>query len=158
MRAIGRLNPLAVIRAKKPGLHPDGGNLYLQVGPSGSKSWLFRFMLNGKARGMGLGSLADISLAEARSLAGACRRQLHEGIDPIEARNAQRAAAKLDAARSMTFRQCAEACIASHRAGWRSLKHAKEWSATLEAYAFPVLGALPVQQIDVTLVMKVARW
>ena len=132
-RTIGRLNSLAVARAKRPGLYPDGGNLYLQVGPSGSKSWLFRFTLNGRARAMGLGALSDISLAEARSLAGVCRRQLHEGIDPIEARNAQRAAAKLDAARSMTFQQCAEACIASHRAGWRSVRHANDWSATLEA-------------------------
>jgi integrase len=154
-RTIGRLNSLAVARAKRPGLYPDGGNLYLQVGPSGSKSWLFRFTLNGRARAMGLGAQADISLAEARSWAVTCRRQLHEGIDPIEARNIQRAAAKLDAARSMTFRQCAEACIASHRAGWRSLKHAKDWSAMLEAYAFPAFGNLPVQQVDVALVMKV---
>ena len=151
MRATGRLNPLAVMRAKKPGLHPDGGNLYLQVGPSGSKSWLFRFTLNGRARAMGLGPLADIGLAEARSLAGACRRQLHEGIDPIEARNAQRAAAKLDAARSMTFRQCAEACIAARQAGWRNAKHAKQWPATLQAYAFPVFGDLPVAAIDTAL-------
>jgi integrase len=140
---------------EETGLHPDGGNLYLQVGPSGSKSWLFRFMLKGRARGMGLGPLADISLAGARSLAGVCRRQLHEGIDPIEARNAQRAAAKLDAARSMTFRQCAEACIASYKAGWRSGKHGRQWAKTLETYAFPVFGDLPVQQVDVALVMKV---
>ena len=154
-RTIGRLNPLAVARAKKPGLHPDGGNLYLQVGPSGSKSWLFRFTLDGRARAMGLGALSDISLAEARSLAGVCRRQLHEGIDPIEARNAQRAAAKLNATRSMTFRQCAEACLASHKAGWRSGKHGRQWAKTLETYAFPVFGNLPVQQIDVALVTKV---
>jgi integrase len=55
----------------------------------------------------------------------------------------------------MNFRQCAEAYIASHRTGWRSEKHAKTWSATLEAYAFPVFGDLPVQQVDVALVMKV---
>ena len=153
-RIIGRLNPLAVTRAKRPGLHPDGGGLYLQITKPGVKSWLFRFMLNGKARAMGLGPLADVSLVHARGLAGACRRQLLEGVDPIEARRAQRTAAQLEMLKAVTFQQCAEAYIAAHKPGWRSAKHAEQWPNTLKAYAYPVFGALPVQQIDVALVMR----
>ncbi|HKF62592.1 MAG TPA: tyrosine-type recombinase/integrase [Dongiaceae bacterium] len=103
---------------------------------------------------MGLGPVADVSLAHARGLAGACRRQLQEGVDPIEARRAQRTAAQLEAANAITFQQCAEAYFAAHKPGWRSAKHARQWTSTLKAYAYPVFGALPVQQIDVALVMR----
>jgi len=64
--------------------------LYLQVSDGGGKSWLFRFMLAGRARAMGLGSLNTISLAEARDEAMRCRKLLREKIDPIEARNTSR--------------------------------------------------------------------
>jgi integrase len=154
-RTIGRLKALTVDRARRPGLHPDGGGLYLQITKTGARSWLFRFMLNGKARAMGLGPVVDVSLAQARALVGACRRQLQEGIDPIEARKAQRSAAYLEMARAMTFEQCAETYIAAHRPGWRSARHASHWTNTLKAYAYPVFGALPVPQVDVALVMKV---
>jgi hypothetical protein len=150
-RIIGRLNALAVARAKRSGLHPDGGGLYLQITKPGVKSWLFRFMLNRKARAMGLGPVADVSLAHARGLAGVCRRQLQEGVDPIEARRARRTAAQLEAANAVTFQQCAETYFAAHKSGWRSAKHAKQWTNALKAYAYPVFGALPVQQIDVAL-------
>jgi integrase len=155
VRTIGRLNPLAVSRAKRPGLYPDGGGLYLQITKAGAKSWLFRFMLNGRARAMGLGALADVSLADARGQATKCRRQLQDGIDPIEARKAQKAAAKLEAAKAMTFRQAGEVCIAARKAGWKNAKHTDQWTNTLEAYAYPVLGGLPVQQVDTGSVMKV---
>jgi integrase len=154
VRTIGRLNPLAVARAKRPGLYPDGGGLYLQITKAGVKSWLYRFMLQRKARAMGLGALADVSLADARGQAAACRRQLQDGIDPIEARIARKAAAQLEAAKAMTFRQCAEAYLAAHRAAWKNAKHADQWGNTLEAYVYPIFGALPVQQVDVALVMK----
>ena len=68
----------------------DGGGLYLQVGESSAKSWLYRFMLNGRAREMGLGSLRAVSLASAREKAARCRALLADGIDPIEARKAER--------------------------------------------------------------------
>jgi integrase len=152
---MGRLNPLAVSRAKRPGLHPDGGGLYLQITRAGVKSWLFRFMLNKKARAMGLGALVAVSLADARGQATACRRQLQEGIDPIEARKTRKAAAQLEAAKALTFRQCAEAYISSHKAGWRNAKHRAQWPSTLESYAYPEFRSLPVQQVDTALVLKV---
>jgi integrase len=155
VRTIGRLKPLAVSRAKRPGLHPDGGGLYLQITKAGVRSWLFRFMLNGKARAMGLGPFPDISLSEARASALECRRLRREGIDPIEAQKARKAAAKLDAAKALTFRQCADAYISSHKAGWRNAKHRAQWPSTLEAYAYPEFGNLPVQQVNTGLVMQV---
>jgi integrase len=104
---------------------------------------------------MGLGPLHTVSLAEARAKARECRQLRLEGIDPIDARNAKRAEAKLEAAKTMTFRQCAEAYIAAHAPGWKNAKHAAQWPSTLEDYVYPVFGALPVQVIDVGLVMKV---
>jgi integrase len=94
-------------------------------------------------------------LQEARAKALDARRLRHEGTDPIEARRATRMRARLDAAKAITFRECAESYIASHRAGWRNGKHAAQWEATLATYAEPVVGALPMQAIDTALVLKV---
>jgi hypothetical protein len=104
---------------------------------------------------MGLGPLALFGLSEARAKALDARRLRHEGIDPIEARRAERQQARLDAARAMTFQQCAAAHINAHRPGWRTSKHAAQWEATLATYAGPVIGALPVQVIDTALVLRV---
>ncbi len=135
-------------------MYPDGGGLYLQVTGAGAKSWIYRFMLRGKAREMGLGPLSVVSLLEARARAGECRRLRHEGIDPIEAKRAARAEAALDAARALTFKDAAKACVAAHRAGWRNAKHAAQWESTLATYAEPVFGTGSVQAIDTALVMK----
>ena len=80
-----------------------------------------------------------------------------QGIDPIAARSAERANAALDAARAMTFDQCRDAYIADHRAGWRNVKHASQWTNTLTAYVSPVFGKVPVAAIDTGLVTKVLR-
>lgn len=151
---MGKLNSLAVQRLSKPGLFGDGGGLYLQVSDSGTKSWLLRFSLNKRARAMGLGPLDLVSLAEARMKAIDCRRQLLDGIDPIEARKAGRQRTALDSAKAMTFEQCAAAYIDAHRAGWKNEKHASQWANTLETYAKPFIGKLSVAAIDTALVMK----
>lgn len=153
-RGIQKLSALKVDRAKKAGYYSDGGGLYLQVTGSGAKSWLFRFMLSGRAREMGLGPLHTVSLAEARIKAADCRKQLLEGIDPIEARKSARDAARLAATKSITFQKCADAYVEAHRAGWKSAKHAEQWENTLATYAFPVFGSLPVAGVDTALVMK----
>jgi Arm DNA-binding domain len=154
---IHRLSPAAVKHAK-PGMHCDGGGLYLQavVGAGGvvRKSWLFRFAENGRERQMGLGSLDSVSLAQARDKAAECRRLRQEGIDPIEARNSQRASMAAETAKTMTFDQCAAGYIAAHRSGWRNTKHAAQWQNTLATYVSPIFGKLSVQAIDVGLVIK----
>jgi integrase len=154
-RAIGRLTALKVEKAKEPGMYCDGGGLYLRVTPEGAKNWVLRYMLDRRPRWMGLGPLALYGLQEARARALDARRKRHEGIDPIDARRADRARQRLDAAKAVTFKQCAEAYIEAHRAGWRNGKHAGQWGATLSTYAYPVIGALPVQAVDTGLVLKV---
>jgi hypothetical protein len=153
-RAIGKLTALAVSRARKRGYLADGGGLYLQVSPNGAKSWVFRFRDGGKLREAGLGAVHTFGLAEAREKARLYRQARYDGIDPIEARKAERAAQRLEAAKAMSFEQCAQAYVAAHRAGWRNAKHAAQWPATLATYVYPVFGELPVQVVDVGLVMK----
>lgn len=153
-RVIGKLTALAVARAKKPGYVNDGGGLYLLVGPSGSKSWVFRYRVGPRLREHGLGPLHTVGLAEAREKARLCRHQRLEGVDPIEARRDDRARAQIEAAKAMTFKDCSEAYIKAHKAGWRNAKHVQQWPSTLETYVYPVFGSLPVQAIDVGLVMR----
>jgi integrase len=154
-RAVGRLTALKVEKAKEPGMYADGAGLYLRVTPQGTKNWVLRYMLDRKPHWMGLGPLPLYGLQEARARALDARRKRHEGIDPIEARRAMRARQRLDAAKAVTFQQCGESYIASHRAGWRNEKHRYQWSATLRDYAYPTIGALPVQAVDTGLVLKV---
>ena len=153
-RQINRLSARTVASAKKLGRRADGGGLYLQVGRSGTKSWIFRFMLNGRPREMGLGPVYTVPLQEARTAAQKCRKLLLEGLDPIEARKARRHQRKVEASSSITFEECAEAYIRAHEAGWKNAKHVAQWRSTLSTYAFPVFGSLPVQAIDTALVCK----
>jgi hypothetical protein len=130
-RAIEKLTALKIDRETQPGMYGDGGGLYLRVTEDGAKNWVFRFMLNGRARWMGMGPLHTVGLAEARKRAAEHRLRRHDGIDPIEARRAERLKARLDAAKAVTFKECAETYINSHRTGWRNGKHAAQWEATL---------------------------
>ena len=122
-KKVNRLSAVKVASTKKPGFYADGDGLYLQVTDSGSRSWVFRFKTGGRTRDMGLGSLNTVGLAEARGMAAECRRQRLQGIDPIEARKSGRVQAQLDAARSITFDNCRDKFIASHRAAWANDKH-----------------------------------
>jgi integrase len=106
---------------------------------------------------MGLGALHTVTLAEAREKARKYRHQRLDGIDPIELRKVERAEQRLAAAKTMTFRACAEAYIKAHKASWRNARHALQWPSSLSAYVYPVFGDLPVQSIDVGLVMKVVE-
>ena len=153
-RMQGKLTALGVGRLKTPGMYGDGGGLWLQVTGKGAKSWVFRFTLRGKSREMGLGSASTFTLAEARDKALACRKLRAEGIDPIEAKRAQQDEARLEAARAMSFQQCAAAYIEAHQAGWRNSKHAAQWTATLSTYAYPAFGNLPVAAIDTGFVIQ----
>ena len=151
----GKLTALDVKRIKKRGMRGDGFGLYLQVAEGGSKSWVLRFKLNGKPRHFGLGPLHSVSLSQARIRAADARRLLLDGHDPIVARHAARAAARLANARTMTFDECAEAYIKAHRAGWKNAVHAAQWESTLKTYVSPVFGSLPAQAVDTALVIRV---
>ena len=154
-RGVNKLSARAVAAAKEPSLIGDGGGLYLQIADvSGNvtKSWIFRYMLDRRARKMGLGSIATFSLAEARERARLARQQLVDGVDPIEARLAERDARRKDEAERITFKDAATKYLAAHESGWRNAKHRAQWRSTLEAYAFPAIGARPVKAIDAALI------
>jgi integrase len=110
---------------------------------------------------MGLGPCDLVSLAEARERALQARRQRYEGVDPIDARRATRAAARAAEqeaiARTMTFAACADAYFADHQAGWRNADHRTQWSSSIATYTAPIIGHLPVQTIDTALVLKVLK-
>lgn len=155
-RGVNKLSARTVATKDEPGLYGDGGNLYLQVADIGGKgitrSWVFRFMLDGRARKMGLGSVETYSLAEARERARVARQQVADGIDPIEARLAARDQSRKDAAERITFKDAAEKYLAAHEAGWRNGKHRQQWRNTLATYAYPTLATRPVSAIDAPLI------
>lgn len=151
---MGNLTVLGVKNAK-PGRHVDGGGLYLLVKPptdaakekgavAGSKSWVLRVQKDGKRRDFGLGSAADVSLADARDKAGAMRRAVRSGVDPI--------VEKAKARKSVpTFKEATISCHAAMKKGWTE-GHAARWLAGMEEYAYPKLGAVRVDHVDAGLI------
>jgi integrase len=139
----------------KPG-HHDRDGLYLRVQRSGSMSWLFRFMRARKERWMGLGRFPTFNLDEARERARLAQQQLADGIDPIDARREKRAVetpAKAVIA-SMTFRAAALGFYKMNERKWRNEKSRDQFLSSMEAYVFPVIGNLPVTDINTPLVLK----
>lgn len=156
-------NALTAIEVKnaKPGRYADGGGLQLLVKDTGARSWVFRYMLKGKTRDIGLGPAGadDISLADARDLASALRLKVRAGIDPLAERQ-QKAAEALAAAQAaqiagITFKAVAEAYVGANEASWRNEKHRQQWRNTLATYVYPVMGELPVAAIGTAHVLQI---
>jgi integrase len=141
-----------VERLLTPGRYLDEHGLYLQVMSATNRSWVLRFQREGRERWAGLGPLHTINLKEARGRARKARQQLLDGIDPIEARLAERDAQRKEETERISFKQAAEKFLKLHEPGWRNAKHKQQWRNTLETYAYPILGARPVQAIDTALV------
>lgn len=139
------------IRTVGPGMYGDGQGLWLNVRKDGTRAWVFRYMLVGRARAMGLGPLHTVSLAQARELATINRGHLLQGIDPIDERRRKRAAT----VGRFTFKQCAEKFLKAHEGSWRNVKHRKQWASTLKTYAYPHIGDLPVNSIGTGEIMRV---
>lgn len=159
MASVHRLTALQVSKTRAPGLLADGGGLFLQIqhGRSGDfkRSWIVRFSApSGRRREMGLGSAELVSLSDAREHAREARKLAKNGIDPIDARNQAQRKARFAAINVLTFKEAAEAYVAGHGAAWSNDKHRKQWFRSLELHAFPVLGKLPVAEIDVSLVLQ----
>jgi integrase len=151
------LSQRTVDRVTKPGRYRDRGGmpgLLLNVSATGAKSWLLRFELNGIERMMGLGGAKFFSLKEARERARAARQQLADGVDPLQAKTEAKAAAKLAAAKQITFAAAAAAYAAQHERRWSNKSHRDQFLNTLRTYAFPVFGDVGVATIDTTLVLK----
>jgi integrase len=144
---------LTVARIKslnKPGKHIDSNGLYLSISKSGSKSWIYRYQMHGIRREIGLGSFTYVSLRDARELAGDARKAQNSGQDP---RTAIRIASPKN--QNLTFDDCAKAYIKNHRDSWKNSKHVSQWQNTLDTYASPIIGTLPVNQINTDWVMRV---
>jgi integrase len=141
----------------KPGLYSDGGGLCLQVSSYNTKAWVFRYMIAGRPRKMGLGDFELVSLKKAREKRSAAYALVKDGIDPIDERAARLSAQAAEKAKGLTFKECAEGYIEAHKAGWKNVKHAAQWTATLETYAYPIIGKLQVQDIETVHIEKILR-
>jgi integrase len=134
------------VETSKPGRYTDGRGLMLVVKPSGAKSWVLRYQVAGRRRDMGLGPWPDVTLAMARDKALEARRTLALALDPLDEKRKSKA---------LNFRDAGQALIEMKRSGWRNVKHAAQWSSTLNHYAFPRLGDLDVRKISTDHVLEV---
>lgn len=143
------LSPLAVSRLTEPGFHRVGGvtGLYLQINERGARSWVLRMMVGTKRRELGLGGFPTVGLADARTKARAVREQVENGLDPIAEKRKKRERLIAEQRRP-TFKKCAEQFMAMKSAEWRNDKHRQQWVNTLNQYAYPTIGDLPVHEIS----------
>ncbi len=156
-RAAIELRPLEVQRLTKPGLYAVGvvPGLYLQVLPTGARTWILRAMVAGRRRDMGLGGYPAVTLAQARDLARAAREKVKAGIDPIEECRAARSAQAAARAADLTFEQCALKYIEANKAAWKNDKHTQQWGNTLAQHAFPIMGKLLVRDVALSHILAV---
>ena len=153
-RQMNKLSALKVNRISTPGWHGDGGGLWLQLTPTGARSWVFRYTLQGRQKVLGLGATHTITLQEAREKARKLRQQLLDGIDPGEARKQAKAASALAKAKRISFDEVVAAFIASKKHEWTNPKHTAQWESTLTTYCSPFIGKLDVADVDTDLVLK----
>jgi len=163
----------SLAKAGKPGLTGDGEGLYLQISKTGGISWIYRYKIAGKTRDMGLGKFPLISLATAREKAVEARKLTRTGIDPLVAREDERERHQLEQererkrieqeriaseaalARIVTFGKVAADYIAAHRAGWKNVKHAQQWTNTLATYAEPIIGHIPTNDVTTAHLLEI---
>src|SRR5258705_7519865 len=155
-RAYKRLTDRKIAATKTAARLADGDGLYLIVENETSKHWVFEYQFKGKRRYMGLGSERVVSLAEAREEIAVYRKLKAKGLDPLEHKRAEQAAQALADAKATTFKEAAAQYMDANRAGWDS-RHAQQWKSTLEQHAYPIMGDLSVQAIDMALVLKVVQ-
>ena len=146
-RQIDKLSARKAETIIEPGRHSDGGGLYLNVTESGSRSWLFMYKIAGRRREMGLGSLRDVPLVQARRTAASARQQLATGLDPLSLRRKPT---------SMTFGEAAKALVESMSPAWRNAKHRAQWSMTLTVYCAPIAD-MAVSDISTDDVLRVLK-
>jgi integrase len=149
-----------LIRRGVPGRHLDGGSngvkgLYLCVASKTAAHYELRFQLEHRVRWMGLGAARTFSLDEARQRARDARKVLADKIDPLENRRAERAKQAAATASRKTFKEVAEDFVTDKRREWRSAKHGRQWLTSLQTYAFPIIGAVDVSQIDKPAILRV---
>lgn len=144
----GKLNANKIkANAYPPGNYSDGNNLYLRVKPTGARSWVFRYKVDGHPKEIGIGSLIDRTLTEARNLVIDMRRSVAAGMNPKSLLAPKQ--------QTKTFSDYASELIESKKAGWRNAKHAQQWVNTIEQYAMPVIGGKQVKDIDLSDIKRI---
>jgi integrase len=159
----GKLKPLDVERETRPGKYPDGDGLYLVVASATSKNWNYRYWKDGRQRWLGLGSLKDVSLKDARLARDAARLRVKgdrsvAGVDIVqEKRTARKEAKAVEVKIALpTFEQCAETYIREHWSSW-SKKHRNQWPSSLKRYAYPTIGKLTILEIRPSQIYELLR-
>ena len=151
------LTQIGVQRLKESGLHSDGLGLYIFVKPTGAKSWVLRYMLNGRARAMGLGGYPEVTLAAAREKAASYRTIIKSGTDPLDGKHESKAKAQAEAAKRITFSKAAHEYIESHKSGWKNAKHIEQWRTSIKDYAEGIIGSLDVSLIEVAHILRIMQ-
>ena len=159
----GKLKPLDVERETRPGKYADGGGLYLIVKGATSKNWIYRYCKGGKERWLGLGSVRDVSLKDARLARDAARLRVKgdrskPGVDIVQEKRAAREEAKAVEIKTTlpTFEECAETYIREHWTTW-SKKHRNQWPSSLKRYAYPTIGKLTIPEIKPSHIYELLR-
>ena len=148
---------------RKVGMTCVSDNLYLQIRDQGTRSWLYRYWVDRKPKVIGLGAAKDFTLAEARDKAERLRLAIRDGADPADEKKARRSARRAERAATdgalavPTFEQCAREYIRSHEASWTNDKHRAQWTSTLKAYAYPLIGKKPINEVGVEELLKVLK-
>src|SRR5262245_12985141 len=132
-----------------------GHGAFLQISEFGTRSWVFRYVVNGRAHHVGLGSCTYVTLAEARQKAFEYRRLLAAGGDPLQAKRAAKRERLFASTPARTFQQVALEYIAQHEREWRSDHSRRQWRASLTRYAFPKIGSMAIADVDVAAVLSV---
>ena len=138
---MGKLSAIAVKNLKEPGRYSDGEGLILKLAAQGRGSWVLRVQADGKRRDIGLGTLADVGLSDARESARAIRKQMKAGVDVVAERKKVEVVVP-------SFREAAKMVHSEHKAAWKNGKHQDQWINTLETYAFPSIGSRLVSEIE----------
>lgn len=156
-RKTKELSALEVGRLSAVGYHHVGGvaGLVLQISKSGTKSWLMRVAVGGKRREIGMGGYPDVTLAGAKEAGRVIREKIKSGIDPVAERAAARSKLVAAVASAITFKTAAEKYIEANESGWKSAKHAAQWTATLERYTYPTIGNIQVAHIDTAHIVSI---
>jgi integrase len=158
------LGPLDVKRLEHPGgkgnaMVAVGGvaGLYLQLTPKGGRTWLLRTTVGAKRRDIGLGGFPTVTLAQAREKAREARAKIESGVDPVEARKEAKRRLIEAQRRGLTFKDAVDKALGAKLDAFRNEKHRLQWRSTLDNYAIPEIGSMPVQEIDTAAVLRVLQ-
>ena len=143
---MSKLTAARIRTLQAPGMHGDGGGLYLKVSQTGAKSWIQRITISGRRRDLGLGGFPAVGLADARDAAARNRALVAKGADPLAERRRSN---------TPTFRDATQRVFEANLPRWRNGKHVKTWLQSLDRYAFPVIGEMPVDRIESTDILRV---